>query len=132
MSGFTKLHSSIATSSVMAMPLPSRWLWCFLLSQANAEGIVEGAVPGLAIAAAISLEECQTALDAFLAPDKYSRTPDNEGRRLVEIPGGWRITSYAKWRYVRSAEERREYDRNYKRDRRARQKADAGRSRQRK
>jgi hypothetical protein len=34
MSGFSKLHSSIATSSLMALPVATRWIWTFLLSQA--------------------------------------------------------------------------------------------------
>jgi hypothetical protein len=128
MSGFTKLHSSIATSSLMALPVATRWVWSFLLSQANADGLVEGSVPGLAIAAHVTLDECQLAIDAFLAPDKYSRTKDLEGRRLVEIDGGWRIVSYAKWRHKLSVEERREYKRQHERARRDRQQADAKKS----
>lgn len=120
MSGFTKLHSSIATSSLMALPVATRWVWTYLLSQANAQGIVEGTVPGLAVAAAVTLEECEAAITAFLAPDKYSRTKDCEGRRLMEVDGGWQIVSYAKWRYKRSAEERREYKRQAERARRDR------------
>jgi hypothetical protein len=119
MSGFSKLHSSIATSSIMALPVASRWVWTFLLSQADAHGVVEGSVSGLAIAAHVSLDECEAALAAFLAPDKYSRTKELEGRRLIEVDGGWRIVSYGKWRYKLSAEERREYKRQHERVRRA-------------
>jgi hypothetical protein len=128
MSGFTKLHSSIATSSIMALPVATRWVWSFMLSQANAQGIVEGSVSGLAIAAHVSLDDCQAAIDAFLAPDQYSRTKDLDGRRLVEVDGGWRIVSYTKWRYKLSAEERREYKRLHERERRDRNKAEATRS----
>ena len=118
MSGYTKLHSSIATSSIMALPVATRWVWTFMLSQANAQGIVEGAVPGLAIAAHVSLDECQAAIKAFLAPDEYSRTKDREGRRLVEVDGGWQIVSYAKWRFKLSAEERKAYKRDHEQTRR--------------
>jgi hypothetical protein len=125
LSGFTKLHSSIATSSIMALPVATRWVWSFMLSQANGQGVVEGSVSGLAIAAHVSLEECQAAIDTLLAPDQYSRTKDLEGRRLVEVDGGWRIVSYAKWRYKLSAEERREYKRQHERERRDLQRAEA-------
>jgi hypothetical protein len=91
MGGFSKLHSSLSTSSLMALPVPTRWLWTFLLSQANAQGIVEGSIAGIAIAAHITLDECQAAFDAFLAPDPYSRTkgsggspPRGLGRRLAD------------------------------------------------
>ena len=123
MGGFTKLHSSIATSSIMALPVATRWVWTFMLSQANAQGVVEGSVSGLAIAAHVSLEDCQAAIDAFLAPDQYSRTKDLGGRRLVEVDGGWQIVSYPKWRYKLSAEERREYKRLHERERRDRHKS---------
>jgi hypothetical protein len=112
-SGYSKLHSSIATSSLMAMPVSARWLWAFMLSQADAHGIVEGSVPGLAIAAHVTLDECAAAIEAFLKPDQYSRTKDQEGRRLVELDGGWQIVSYAKWRHRNSAEERRDYKRRH-------------------
>ncbi len=118
MSGYTKLHSSVATSSIMALPVATRWVWTFMLSQANAQGIVEGSVSGLAIAAHVGLDECQAAIDAFLAPDKYSRTKDCEGRRLVEVDGGWRIVSYAKWRFKLSVEDRKIYKREHEQMRR--------------
>ncbi len=123
MSGYSKLHSSIATSSIMAMPVSARWLWAFMLSQADAQGIVEGSVPGLAIAAHLGLEECQAAIEAFLKPDPYSRTKELDGRRLVEVDGGWQIVSYPKWRHKMSAEERRDYKRQHESQRRERQRA---------
>lgn len=118
MSGYTKLHSSIATSSIMALPVATRWVWTFMLSQADAQGIVEGSVSGLAIAAHVSIDECQAAIDTFLAPDTYSRTKDLEGRRLVEVDGGWRIVSYPKWRFKCSVEERKAYKREHQQSRR--------------
>jgi len=123
MAGYSKLHSSIATSSIMALPVSARWLWAFMLSQANAQGMVEGSVAGLAIAAHVSLEECQAAIDCFLAPDPYSRTKDLEGRRLLEVDGGWQIVSYPKWRFKLSAEERRSYKRQHEAARRERNRA---------
>jgi hypothetical protein len=121
MSGFSKLHSSIATSSLMALPVATRWLWTFLLSQANREGIVEGSISGLAIAAHITIEECQAAFEAFLAPDQYSRTKDLEGRRLVAVEDGWQIVSYGKWRHKLSAEDRAEKKVRTQRERRDRE-----------
>ena len=118
MSGYTKLHSSIATSSILAMPVSARWLWCYLLSQADAHGVVQGAIPGLAIAANITQSECEAAIEAFCAPDPYSRTKDCEGRRLIAVDGGWQIVSYPKWRFKHSAEERRAYKRQHQAARR--------------
>src|SRR5205085_2680931 len=121
MSGYTKLHSSIATSSIMALPVSARWLWAVMLSQADAQGVVEGAVPGLAVAAGISQAECEAAVDVFCAPDHYSRTRDEDGRRLIPVDGGWQIVSYQKWRHKLSVEERKAYKATHERTRRERQ-----------
>lgn len=118
MSGYSKLHSSISTSSIMALPVATRWVWTFMLSQADAHGVVEGSVSGLAIAANVSLDECQAAISTFLAPDAYSRTKDLEGRRLVEVDGGWQIVSYPKWRFKCSVEERKAAKREHEQRRR--------------
>ena len=82
-------------------------------------GNVYASVPGLAHIANVSLPDCETALTTLLSPDKYSRTPSNEGRRIEPIDGGWALLNHAKFRAVRSAEERREYMREYMREKRA-------------
>jgi hypothetical protein len=128
MAGYSKLHSSIATSSLLALPVAARWLWCFLLSQADAQGVVEGSTSGLAIAANISQEDCQAALNVFCAPDPDSRTKDEDGRRLLPVDGGWQIVSYHKWRFKLSQEERRAYKRVHEQKRRARTQASGSRS----
>ena len=40
------------------------------------------------------LEACIAAIDQLQAPDKWSRTKDHEGRRIVEVDGGWRVLNY--------------------------------------
>ena len=85
-------------------------------------------MPGLAIAAHISLDECEAAIKAFCAPDQYSRTKDCEGRRLLVVDGGWQIVSYDKWRFKLSAEERKLYKRQHEQARRERNRAATKRS----
>ena len=122
MAGFTKLHSSITTSSLLSEPLPSRWLWCILLALADADGVVSGTVPGLACAANIKTKDCRAGIECFLAPDPDSRTKDHDGRRLEVVDGvGWRILNYAKYRFKFSADERRDYKRQNKREQRERE-----------
>lgn len=116
---YTKLFSSITASTIVSEPLATRWLWVTMLAMADSSGDVHGSIPGLARIANISLEDCEAALARFLGPDPYSRTKDNEGRRVEEIDGGWKLLNHAKYRKIRSAEERRDYMRNYMRDRRA-------------
>jgi hypothetical protein len=71
----------------------------------------------------IPLRHIRRGLAALEKPDPDSRTPDEEGRRIVRLSDsrswGWRIVNYAHYRKIRSQEERREYQRNLMRDRRA-------------
>lgn len=118
---YTKLFRSIAASTIVSEPLATRWLWVTMLSQADKAGRVYASVPGLARMANISLEECEAGLACFLAPDRYSRTSDNEGRRIEAFDGGWLLLNHAKYDAMRSEAERRDYKREW--DRKNRSKA---------
>ncbi len=53
--------------------------------------------------------------DRLMGPDNDSsdllRNPDNEGRRIEEIPGGFRIINYVYYRSLRDAEDRKAQNR---------------------
>lgn len=110
---YTKLFSGLTESTVWVEPYATRVLWVSMLSWADKHGRVDGSVPGIARRAGITREECEAALSSFLSPDRDSRTPDNEGRRIEPIDGGWRILNYAKYREIRDDEARREYQRKW-------------------
>lgn len=115
---YTKLFRSLAASTIVEEPLAARWLWVMLLSQADSTGCVYASVPGLARLANLSISDVEASLARFMAPDPYSRTKDHDGRRIEEIDGGWRLLNHAKYAAIRSAEERREYQRKWDRDHR--------------
>jgi len=119
MAGFTKLFSSIVTSTIWQEDDKTRIVWITMLAIAEAGGRVQGAIPGLAHIANVSIEECEHALNRLMAPDPYSRTKDNDGRRVKEIAGGWQILNYGKYRDRRDAEKRRQQNREAKRRSRA-------------
>ena len=54
-----------------------------------------------------------------MSPDQYSRTQDHEGRRIEAVEGGWRLLNHAKYRAMRDAENRREYQREWDRQHRS-------------
>ena len=62
-------------------------------------------------------------LEVLQTPDQESRRAEEQGRRIVPLdPGrswGWRIVNYQHYHSIRSAEERRDYQRAYMRTRRA-------------
>jgi len=115
---YTKLFSSITASTIVSEPVATRWAWVTMLAAVKPDGCVYGSVPGLARLANITLAETETALACFLAPDPYSRTQDNEGRRIEVIDGGWRLLNHAKYDEIRSEAERAEYKRNWDREHR--------------
>ena len=82
---FTKLFSSITESTVWMESNETRLVWITMLAMADRKGRVFGSVPGLAHRARVSLKATQEALKKFSAPDLYSRTTTNEGRKIKEI-----------------------------------------------
>jgi len=115
---YTKLFSSITESTVWGESYSTRIVWVTMLAMADASGNVYGAVPGLARRANVTLQEVEAALFAFLSPDPYSRTKDEDGRRVEEIDGGWCLINHAKYSAIRGAAERREYKREWDRENR--------------
>lgn len=124
---FTKLFSSITESTVWCEPDPTRITWIAMLAMADSKGRVWASIPGLANRARVSVEEVELAIKTFLSPDKYSRTPDNDGRRIEPIDGGWRLLNYEKYREVRDAEAAKESKRRYINERRAKEREEKAR-----
>ena len=112
---FTKLFSSITESTVWCESSNIRIVWITMLAMADRKGRVWASIPGLANRARVPLEDTEIALELFLSPDKYSRTPDYEGRRIEKIDGGWRLLNHEKYLAMRDDEMRREYQREWDR-----------------
>src|SRR5436190_17656495 len=104
MPGYTKLYSSIVTSSVWCEPHTTVLVWIAMLAMADADGVVEGSVPGFASLARVTVDEMRSAVATLSFPDPDSRTPENEGRRIRPFPGGWEILNY--WLYRKAAQEK--------------------------
>ena len=108
---FTKLFSSITESTIWIAPYHHRILWVSMLAMCDKKGRVFASIPGLARRAGIELAECEDALKSFQSPDKYSRTSDYDGMRIIEIDGGWLLLNYEKYREMRDHETHKEQKR---------------------
>jgi len=119
MSGWTKLFSSIVTSSIWCEDNATLRVWIAMLAISDSTGVVEGSVPGFASLARVTQEEMVAAVAKLSSPDPHSRTPDHEGRRIESILGGWRILNYGPYRERVQAKEgsRAPYFREYRRRR---------------
>lgn len=104
---YTKLFSSIITSTIWSEDDRTRIVWITMLALADRNGEVQGSIPGLARLAGVPVEACRKAVDTFLSPDPDSRTKDDEGRRIEAIEGGWSLLNHAKYRDMATDEDRR-------------------------
>lgn len=90
----------------------SRWaVFVFMLAHADADGNLDMTLEAIARRSCVPLEEVRTAIGHLEAPDPASRSPEEEGRRLVRIDShrewGWHIVNYPKYRGLRDLDERR-------------------------
>ena len=105
MPNYTKLFNSIVTSTIWTEDDKTRIVWITMLAMSDQNGEVHASVPGLARVAGVTLADCELAVGKLLGPDLYSRTPDNEGRRIAPIDGGWELLNHRKYRAMASRED---------------------------
>lgn len=86
-----------------------------LVVLATKDGVVDMTPESIARTTSIPIEIIQAGLEHLAKPDPYSRTPGEDGRRIVLLddhrPWGWRLVNHAKYRALRNLEEKREADR---------------------
>lgn len=121
-SSYTKLFSSIVTSTIWREDDKTRIVWITLLAIKNRHGQVAGSIPGLAALANVSIADCETALAKLRGPDTYSRSREFDGRRIENVEGGWQILNHGKYRDAMSQDERRAYQAEWQKKYRKRQK----------
>lgn len=123
---YTKLFRSIFDGSLYGQ-FEALTVFMAMLALADHKGVVD-IVPGkLAAGLGCDLAFVNKGIEQLMAPDKYSRTPDHDGRRLIPLlnedgeprPFGWQIVNYAKYRAIRSEDDRRSYKRQWDRENRS-------------
>ncbi len=77
------------------------------MALANRDGVAETSIPGLAVAAQVTLEQTQDAINRLSSPDPFSRTKEHEGRKLREVDGGYELINHGKYHDLMSAEDQR-------------------------
>lgn len=118
--GYTKLFSTIVTSTIWRCSNETRIVWITMLALADRHGVVEASLPGLADISRVTLAQCEVALAELAAPDHHSRSRNDEGRRIVEIEGGWRLLNHEKYRRKMAVDEKRARNTAYMQGYRAR------------
>lgn len=108
---YSKLHSSLVNSSLWCAPDPIRLLFVTFLAICDADGCVYGSRGGIARQANIKYPQKPDPFDVLMQPDPDSsdlkRHPENHGRRIIEIEGGFQLINYAFYRALRNADDRK-------------------------
>jgi hypothetical protein len=82
-----------------------------LLKLADVQGLVDMTQEAVARRTNVPLEIVRRAIEELSGPDKRSRSPESQGRRLVRIDPdrdwGWKIVNYEKYRAIQNQESRR-------------------------
>lgn len=120
--GYTKLFSSIVASTIWREDDKTRIVWITMLAMKNERHIVEASLPGLADLARVTIKECEAAIGKLESKDRYSRNQHHGGRRIEKVEGGWIILNGEYYRHQMSLEDKREYQKLYHRNYRAKKK----------
>lgn len=112
-------------SSVWQLSKDARLLWVTMLLKKDRDQVVRAAVPGLAHAARLTLEETCAALEELQRPDRFSQSKEHEGRRILPVDGGWFVVNGEKYRDYLTPDDRREYNRLKQREYRKRRRETA-------
>jgi len=86
-----------------------------LIVLSDKHGIVDITPPALAKRTGIPLDIIEEGIEYLEQPDKYSRSQEEEGRRLILLdehrPWGWQIVNHEHYRNLSSEEDKREKNR---------------------
>jgi len=120
---FGKIHDCIFGSSIMEEDVVIRYVWMCMITIADQNGIVDETIPALARRFNLNVNEMIKSIDALERTDISSRNMEHEGRRIERIREtyGWRILNYNYYRNLQSAQDRKEYMKNYMRVKRSKQ-----------
>lgn len=84
---------------------------------ADIDGMVDMTADAIARETTIPIDVINIGIEALERPDPESRSPDEEGRRIIRLrencSWGWKIVNYAKYRKIQSEEQRAEYQAQY-------------------
>ena len=123
---YSKLYRTIFDGSLYGQ-FEAITVFMAMLALSDRHGDVDAAPAKIAGCLGCSTDFVLKGIASLEAPDPYSRTPAEEGRRIIPLtndeggrrPFGWKIVNYEKYRAIRNEEERRAYKRDWDRENRS-------------
>ncbi len=96
---YNKIFTKILDSSIWLESTPTRIVWLMFIAVMDEAGFAQFAsVRNVAHRARVTDDEAQAAITALEGPDPDSSDPDQDGRRIERVPGGWIVLNAEKYR----------------------------------
>ena len=98
---YNKIFTKILDSSIWLESHPTRIVWLTFIAAMDETGFCAFAsVANVARRAIVSDTEAEEAIRCLTSPDVNSSDPENEGRRLERVQGGWIVLNAEKYRAI--------------------------------
>lgn len=98
---YNKLFAKILDSSIWLESDTTRIVWFTLLAAMDQDGFAQFAsIPNLAHRARVGMDATEAAVKCLEGTDEHSSDPDNEGRRIEKVPGGWMVLNSEKYQKI--------------------------------
>jgi hypothetical protein len=98
--GYTPIFDSVFQGSLCGK-WPDIGIWALMLAMQDKNGEIDAHPSYIAMVTGCPVDQVEAAIARFCEPDPSSRTPDEDGRRLIPIPGrgfGWTVVNHRKYR----------------------------------
>ena len=99
--GYTPVFDTAFTGTLCGR-WPDTGAWFCLLAIADKNGVIDVTPQYISSVTGMSVDDLLECIDRFMQPDEFSRTKDEDGRRLVAVDPerqwGWKIVNHAKYR----------------------------------
>ena len=123
---YTKIFSQIYDGTLCTNgPWQALVTFQQLLVLSDKDGVVDMTPSAISRRTTIPLAIIEQGIAALLLPDQESRTPAEDGKRIMPLVDGrswgWRVVNYKHYAAIRDQEDRREYQQQYYSKRRTQQ-----------
>lgn len=109
---YTKLAQKIVYSSLWGEDGDTCKVWVTILAlKDHSTGILDKNITGIARIANLPIEVVEKAFNKFMSPDPLSSSPENEGRRISKVDGGYMVLNHEKYVEYGWSDEKKEYER---------------------
>lgn len=123
---YGKAFASMYSGSMFGAGMHVFAVWNWVLANCGPDGLIDINAPVVAVTLGGTVEEVGAALAYLSDTDEHSRSDAEDGRRLIHLKGPChKVVNHAHYAKLRTAQDRREYQRIWAKEKRRRQSVDS-------